>query len=75
MLNRSSATRPLLEYHITWGYRITQTCRDTIVRAITSNAWDVLMAPKPKEPQNDPTTRACKRSKCKYSAMIDTGGR
>ena len=75
MLDRSSATRPLLEYKITRGYRRPKNCRDTLIRAMTSNPWDVQSAPKAKDPTDNPDLRACSRRNCKYCNKINTGGR
>ena len=75
LLDRSSSTRPLLEYRIVKGFRRPKNCRDTLIRAKTSNPWDVQMAPKVIEPQNDPDTRACKRNNCKYCSKIILTGR
>ena len=75
MLDRSSASRPLLEYKITRGYRRPKNCRDTLIRAMTFNPWDVPRAPKPKGPMDNPDLRACSRRNCKCCNKINTGGR
>ena len=69
LLDRSSSTRPLLEYRIVKGFRRPKDCRDMLIRAKTSNPWDIPVAPS-KEPQNDPDSRACKRNNCKYCNKI-----
>ena len=75
LLDRFSSTRPLLENGIVKGFRRPKNCRDTLIRAKTSNPWDVPVAPKHKEPQNDPDSRACKRNNCKYCNKIILTGR
>ena len=75
LLDRTSSTRPLLEYRIVKGFRRPKNCRDNLIRAKTSNPWDVPVAPKPIEPLNDPDIRAYKRSNCKYCNKIILSGR
>ena len=45
ILDRSSSTRPLLEYRLIKGYRRPKNVRDLLIRALTFNSWDVQGQP------------------------------
>ena len=75
LLDRSSATRGLLDYRIMKGYRRPKNLRDIIIRAKTTNPWDVPIAPKTKKPGDDPDERACTKRNCRYCVTINLGGR
>ena len=75
ILDRSSSTRPLLEYRLIKGYRRPKNVRDLLIRALTFNPWDVQGQPPIKDPSDDPKNRACTRNNCRYCDRLDTGGR
>ena len=75
ILDRSSSTRPLLEYRLIKGYRRPKNVRDLLIRTLTFNPWDVPGPPLIKDPQHDPKLRACTRNNCRYCDRLDTGGR
>ena len=75
LLDRSSSTRPLLDYQIIKGFRRPKNVRDILIRAATENPWDVPGPPMPKDPSSDPKKRACTCNTCRYCDRLDKGGR
>ena len=75
LLDRSSSTRPLLDYRIIKGFRRPKNVRDILIRAATENPWDVQGPPLVKDPLSDPNNRACTRNTCRYCDRLDKGGR
>ena len=75
LLDRSSSTRPLLDYQIIKGFRRPKNVRDILIRAATENPWDVPGPPVLKDPSSGPKKRACTHNNCRYCDRLDKGGR